>query len=196
MNDLIIKIRALAVELSARGIHAGHIEAGTQRRAAELNQQLVALFNTELEVTETGQRLPTSKGVILKSMIQHVVAAGFGARSHSQTHREERILSAAKALPELCDKLERKTEFKEWVRRRKELKETVEDQMMVLYKKDKLRTVAMESPEIAQILECSEQAVRKTSNKIWQMFKAEKEANKQRLTRRHTSDKTDDIDDE
>ena len=84
----------------------------------------------------------------------------------------------------------------EWVRRRKELKETVEDQMMVLYKKDKRRTVAMESPEIAQILGCSEQAVRKKSNKVWQMLQAENEANMQRLTRRHTSDKTDDIDDE
>ena len=83
----------------------------------------------------------------------------------------------------------------EWVIRRDTLNETVEDQMMVLFKKDS-RTAAMYSPEIAQILGCSEQMVRKRDNKVWQMFKAEKEANMKRLTRRHTSDKMNDIDDE
>jgi len=110
MNDLITRIRAIADELSSRGIQAGHVETGTQRRAAELNRELVALFNTELEVTDTGQRLPTSKGVILRAMIQHLVAAAFGARSHSPMERENRILAAAKALPGLCDKLELKSD--------------------------------------------------------------------------------------
>lgn len=83
----------------------------------------------------------------------------------------------------------------EWVHRRETLNETVEDQMMVLYKKDP-RTAAMFSPEIAQILDCSEQAVRKSDNKVWQMFKAEKEAAKKKLRRRDTSDNLDEIDDE
>lgn len=83
----------------------------------------------------------------------------------------------------------------EWVLRRKELNETVEDQMMVLFKKDS-RTAAMYSPEIAQILGCSEQSVRKRDNRVWRMFKAEKEANMARLTRRHTPDNRGDNDDE
>ncbi len=83
----------------------------------------------------------------------------------------------------------------EWIHRRETLNETVEDQMMVLYKKDP-RTAAMYSPEIAAILGCSEQSVRKKDNKVWQMFKAEKEANMQRLTRRHIYDNRDAIDDE
>jgi hypothetical protein len=80
----------------------------------------------------------------------------------------------------------------EWVHRRETLNETVEDQMMVLFKKDQ-RTAAMFSPEIAQILDCSEQAVRKSDNKVWQMFKAEKEAAKKKLRRRDTYDNLDDI---
>lgn len=82
----------------------------------------------------------------------------------------------------------------DWKHRRDTLTETVEDQMLVLFKKDP-RTAAMTSPEIAVILECSEPAVRKPSNKVWQMFKAEKEDNQRRLKRRHTTDSTDDIDD-
>jgi len=188
MNDLIIKIRALAVELSARGIHAGHIEAGTQRRAAELNRQLVALFNTELEVTETGQRLPTLKGVILKSMIQHVVAAGFGARSHSQTQREERILSAAKALPELCDKLESKPDTlvpapvgaNIWKQAREQNPElTVSDQMQTLFiKDDSIVDRKNLSGVVAGILGCSDSAVRSRNNAAWKFYRTEQEKRK------------------
>jgi hypothetical protein len=82
-----------------------------------------------------------------------------------------------------------------WVHRRESLNETVEDQMAVLYKEDP-RTAAMFSSEIAEILGCSEAAVRKSDNKVWQMFKAEKEAAKKKLKRRDTSDNLDGIDDE
>lgn len=99
-------------------------------------------------------------------------------------------------LVEVFDLIEsrHKKPTQDWKNRRDTLSETVEDQMLVLFKKDP-RTASMTAPEIAEILKCSEQSVRKQTNKVWQMFKAEKEQNQNRLRRRHTPDTPDDMDD-
>lgn len=55
---------------------------------------------------------------------------------------------------------------------------------------------AVTAPEIAKILGCSQSAVKKKGNKVWQLLQAEIEENKKPLKRRHTMDSTDDIDDE
>jgi hypothetical protein len=100
-------------------------------------------------------------------------------------------------LVEVFDLIEsrKKKPTPDWKNRRDTLNETVEDQMLVLFKKDP-RTAAMTATEIAAILSCSAPAVRKPDNKVWQMFKAEKESNQKRLKRRHTTDSTSDPDDE
>jgi|GEM_PF-5657495 len=86
-------------------------------------------------------------------------------------------------------------ETNEWITRRHSLGETVEQQMMVLYKKDK-RTAELKSPEIAEILGCKAQAVRKKGNAVWKMFQEEKGRREQLLSQklRRTNSKSDDDD--
>jgi len=61
----------------------------------------------------------------------------------------------------------------EWKRRRDEFGESVEDQMATMYKDDG-RVVDRTSEEIAEILDCSESAVRKRDNAVWKMYQQEK----------------------
>jgi hypothetical protein len=106
-SDIVQKVREIVIELSARGTCSGEVNAGSRRRADKVRQDLVLLFNEEQEfIATTGQRLPTAKGVILKSMIQHLVAAVWGRPSFSPEQKEQAIQAAAKAIPELCDKLQ------------------------------------------------------------------------------------------
>jgi len=134
MNDLITRIRAIAVVLSSRGTRPGHVGASTKCEAGKLRQELITRFNAEgdrhttaeffkTEVFEdNGKRkerlipdqdrepvtrfIPNAKGEILNVIVQHLVSAAFGHPSLSKDEHEQRILAAAKALPELCDKLE------------------------------------------------------------------------------------------
>ena len=105
--DIVQKVRAIADELSARGTRSGEVNAGSRRRADKVRQDLVLLFNEEQEfIDHTGQRLPTARGVFLKYMIQHLMAAVWGRPSMSPEQKEQSIQAAAQALPELCDKLQ------------------------------------------------------------------------------------------
>jgi len=140
MKDLLTRIRAMAVRLSARGTRLGHVGANTKRTADELRRELVARFNAELDThttteffkterydeTEDGKykerlipdnerepvsrSVPNAKGEILQALLEHLVSGAFGNPSHSPTERENRILAAAKALIELCDGLELKSD--------------------------------------------------------------------------------------
>lgn len=156
-----------------------------------------ALFETDEVMID---RQATAKGNILRAMIQHLMAAGFGTRSHSPDEHESRILAAVKALPELAAQLELKpvpeVTTNEWVRRRSDLGETVEDQMAVLYKND-TRMADRKSPEIAEILGCTPQAIRKEDNKVWKFFQEEKGRRKTLLSQkiRPTKRESDDDDD-
>lgn len=127
-------------------------------------------------------------GIEVSQMGQYAVVELLDAIASKPTSATEQTI-------EQTIEIKLKTPKMEWKARRETLNETIEDQMLVLFKKDP-RTAAMTSSEIAATLNCSEQSIRKPTNKVWQMFKAEKEENKRRLKRRHTSDSTADIDNE
>ena len=211
MNDLIIKIRALAVVLSARGTRPGHVGASTKCEAGKLRQELITLFNAEgdrhttteffkTEVFEEDEKreerlipdqdrepvtrfIPNAKGEILNVIIQHLVSAAFGNPSLSKDEREERILSAAKALPELCDKLESKPDTlvlapvgaNVWKQAREQnSKITISDQMQTLFiKDDSIVDRKNLSGVVAGILGCSDSAVRSRNNAAWKFYRTE-----------------------
>jgi predicted metal-dependent hydrolase len=134
-NDIVQKVQQIADELSVRGTRLGHVGTGTQQRAGELRRNLLALYNAEKtwhttteffkseEYEENGERcsrlipdkdrkpvrlpLPNNvKGEIIEKMIEHLMAAVWGKDSFSPEQKEQAILAAAKAIPELCDKLQ------------------------------------------------------------------------------------------
>ena len=86
-------------------------------------------------------------------------------------------------------------EKNEWVRRREESGETVEDQMTAMFKKD-TRIADLTSPEIAEILGCTSQAIRKSGGKIWKMFQEEKGRRKELLSQKIRPLRTESNDDD
>jgi len=104
MDDLITRIEAIVFDLSSRDTQPGHVEAATQERICSVNAELIQLYNAELRVTNSGQRFPTSRGVNIKAMILHLMAA-IGARSHSEDEHETKIAAAARSLQRLCELL-------------------------------------------------------------------------------------------
>ncbi len=108
MDALNFQIRSLVIELSARGSRTGHVEVGTQRRADALRIELVKLYNAELvDNPETRQRFSTSRGVIFKGMISHLMAAVYGAGQPTAGDQVMAIQRAVEELPKMCDLLAR-----------------------------------------------------------------------------------------
>ena len=100
------QLKAIASELSYRGTRAGEIRLGTKDRAEPLRQELVRLYNMERKPADNGQVAETPRGVLLRSAITHLMAAVYGAGTHTPADHEAAIVRAAGELNMMAEQLQ------------------------------------------------------------------------------------------
>ncbi len=92
-------------------------------------------------------------------------------RRHIEKHLDDAANGSImlRGVRQIVSEADSKDSSNEWRKRRESGSETVEDQMLVLFKRDH-RIIDMKASEIAAILDCGETAVKKSSNQVWQMI--------------------------
>ena len=189
------QLKAIASELSYRGTRAGEIRLGTKDRAEPLRQELVRLYNMERKPADNGQVAETPRGVLLRSAITHLMAAVYGAGTHTPADHEAAIVRAAGELNMMAEQLQALDDHQSnnpWKQARDaDSKVTIADQMLLLFKRDDSIVDRKNlSGEVAKILDCSSQAVRHKDNASWIYYQAERDRRKevrQALKGKHSS---------